>query len=492
MGNSKTVDPKKTVYIIDIIAVVLMVGFGRVVPPFGPVTEVGVYIIGIFLGVILLTVATNQMFFASVAAMAAMIICGYTTANDAIVSWLGSSTVATFIFVSAFCIGLKETGAMAIIAKKLLMLKALRGRPKLLIFIFFVTTYIVSMFLKFAPALVLMFGLFESIRDICGYEKKSPFCKFMLLGIFMGCGGNYALPFLGIQMTTISMADSVMSEYGIVFSNLTYFITNVIVFIVWLLVYTLLMGRVFKCDLKPLRELDVTQVASLRDIRDHFDKRQIILLCAFIFCVVDLILTSVFPKAPGINVLTSIGATWIWLLVIAILSIFKVADQPVIVPQKVLESTMWNVVCMIGAFSMLGAAMSSEDLGIRTWIVNLISPLFGQMSLPILIVLVVVVVTFATNFVNGLPLTLACNAAVLPFVCQMQVGSGVSASVMATLFGICANMAYLTAAGSVYSSLIISREEIAAKWLWSKGLTVLVGFMAVVAVVGIILSYVLP
>ncbi|MCI9150408.1 MAG: FAD-dependent oxidoreductase [Lachnospiraceae bacterium] len=349
-----------------------------------------------------------------------------------------------------------------------------------------------SLILKFAPALILMFSLLESIRDVCGYEKNDSFMKFMMLGIYMACMGNYALPFMGIQLTTIGMANSVMGEYQLAFSNLTYFLTTVILLALWLLVYTVMLGKVFKVNLKPLRDLDVAKVESLKEISDHFNKRQIILIIAFFFCVADLVVTSVWPHLPGIGALTSLGAIWIWLVVIAVLSIFKVDDEPILVPQAILKDTMWVVVTMIGAFSMLGSAMAAEEYGIRTWIVQLISPIFGNMSLPVMIILVVVVITFATNFLNGLPLTLACVASVLPFVCQMQVERGVSATVMVTLFGICANLAYLTATGSVYSSLIISREEIDAKWLWTKGLIVLAGFMVVASVVGIILSYILP
>lgn len=483
---------KTAIYIIDLIAVLIIFGFGMVVAPFGPVTDIGVSILGIFIGVILLTVLTNQMFFAAILAMAAMIICGYTTGNDAIVSWLGSSTVATFIFVSAFCIGLKETGAMSIVAKKMMTMKAIKGRPLLLIYVLLLTTFVISMFLKFAPALILMFSLLESIRDVCGYEKNDSFMKFMMLGIYMACMGNYALPFMGIQLTTIGMANSVMGEYQLAFSNLSYFLTTVILLALWLLVYTVMLGKVFKVNLKPLRDLDVAKVESLKEISDHFNKRQIILIIAFFFCVADLVVTSVWPHLPGIGALTSLGAIWIWLVVIAVLSIFKVDDEPILVPQAILKDTMWVVVTMIGAFSMLGSAMAAEEYGIRTWIVQLISPIFGNMSLPVMIILVVVVITFATNFLNGLLLTLACVASVLPFVCQMQVERGVSATVMVTLFGICANLAYLTATGSVYSSLIISREEIDAKWLWTKGLIVLAGFMVVASVVGIILSYILP
>ena len=66
---------KKYVYVIDIIAMFFMFVFGKIVPPFGPVTDVGVGMIGVFIGLVLLTVCTKNMFFATLMSMIAMIYC---------------------------------------------------------------------------------------------------------------------------------------------------------------------------------------------------------------------------------------------------------------------------------------------------------------------------------------------------------------------------------------------------------------------------------
>ena len=79
----------------------------------------------------------------------------------------------------------------------------------------------------------------------------------------------------------------------------------------------------------------------------------------------------------------------------------------------------------------------------------------------------------------------------MPFVCQMAVDTGINASVMGTLINVCANLAFLTYSGSVFASLILSREEITQKFIWTKGLATMIIFMVVASVTGIALSYVL-
>ena len=105
--------------------------------------------------------------------------------------------------------------------------------------------------------------------------------------------------------------------------------------------------------------------------------------------------------------------------------------------------------------------------------------------------MVVIVVTLATNIVNGLPCTLATVAIVMPFVAQLAIDTGINPGVMGTLINCCANMAYLTYSGSVFASLILGREEINQKFIWSKGIITLAVFMVVTIVAGIGLSYIL-
>ena len=135
--------------------------------------------------------------------------------------------------------------------------------------------------------------------------------------------------------------------------------------------------------------------------------------------------------------------------------------------------------------------MTNEEIGIRAWLIDIIGPLFSSAGLPVLVIMVVVIVTLATNVVNGLPCVLATTAIVMPFVCQMALGSGINPSVMGTLINVCANLAFLTYSGSVFASLILSREEITQKFMWTRGLVTMAVFMVVAAILGILLSYAL-
>ena len=177
--------------------------FGRILGPFSVVTQVGSNALGVFIGVILLTVFTSQSTLAAILGIIAMVYSGVLSSSAAVSSWMGGSTVPQLIFVSALCVALKEAGVIDVLVRKLLSIKALRGRPVALLFSLFFSSFIVSMFIGFIPTALLYFGIYESIRDVCGYDKQDRFCKFMLLGIYLGCMGNFCFPFKGIAPLSI-------------------------------------------------------------------------------------------------------------------------------------------------------------------------------------------------------------------------------------------------------------------------------------------------
>ena len=489
----KTASKKSTFWIINLIGLFLMFVFPKIVKPFGPVTEVGVAVIGVFLGVIFMSLFSDQMFYVSLLGMSALVYHGYLTAAGAAAAFLGSTTVTQLIFVTALCAALRATGAMNVLAKKLLTAKALKGKPLLFTTVFLLTGYLISMIVTFVPTCILMYAVLDSICDVAGYDKDDNFRKHMLLGLYISCMGAYAVPFMGIQMTSIAMQRTVLDGFGLVFSEGTYFLTNLIVFLVFLALYAFLMKVVFRCNFEPLRTMDVTKSEKLSSTPDHISKEGWIYLGAFLFCIVYNLLCSVVPKSsPIYKTVFGFGSPWIWILGVAILTVIRVDGKRLMSGNEMMKNgVMWNLVCLVGMFSILGSAMTNEEIGIRAWLIEIIGPLFSNASLPIMVIMVVVIVTVATNVVNGLPCVLATTAIVMPFVCQLALDTGINASVMGTLINVCANLAFLTYSGSVFASLILSREEITQKFMWTKGLATMVIFMAVASVLGIGLSYVL-
>lgn len=485
---------KRREWPVILIAFLFMFFFGRIIGPFSVVTQVGSNILGVFIGVILLTVFTTQSTLASILGIIAIVYSGFLDSTTAVSSWMGGSTVPQLIFVSALCVALKDAGVINVLVRKLLGIKLLRGRPVALLFVLFFSSFIVSMFIGFIPTALLFFGIYESIRDVCSYDKHDRFCKFTLLGIYLGCMGNFCFPFKGIALTIYTLINTSMQGFGLNINMFTYISFCVLVNFIWLAVLSILIPTVFKCDVAPLKDLDIENVGALRAIPQKFDKRQMVILAIFCLSFLYIIVIPLLPQGfPGSAVLSPIGTTLIFLLALALLGLIQVDGKPLANPMKLLsDGTLWNVVCIVGCFTFLGNAMASADVGIRDWIIMLLKPVFGNIPLPVLLLLVVVIITPITNICNGTPLTLLGNAAIMPFVCQMQLDTGISASVTAATLSLCANMAFLTYAGTIYAALLLDREEIDNRWIWTDAIKVMPVYIAVVYVLALTCSYILP
>lgn len=64
-------------YVWMVISVLFMFLFGKVVRPFAGINAMGINILGIFFGVLIATIATNEIFWPAVLGLFAMVLCGF-------------------------------------------------------------------------------------------------------------------------------------------------------------------------------------------------------------------------------------------------------------------------------------------------------------------------------------------------------------------------------------------------------------------------------
>jgi di/tricarboxylate transporter len=479
--------------VITIVSVLFMLCFGYVVPPFATVSALGVKMLGVFIGLLLMTIFTKELIAASLLAMVFIVFHGFYSASDLLVTWLGSITAAQCIFLFAFCGALRETGVMDVIAKKLLTMKIMQGRPVIFMLMIFLTTYIISIFLGGAPAIILMFSMYESIRDVAGIDKHDNLNKFSLLGIYVGAMGSFVLPFVGVQLLTIGMLDSVMVEFGQHFSGGVWVVTQVVVFVLFLIIYTLSLKPIFRCDLSVFTNVDMKKVEKLAQTPDKFTRRMKVMLWTFVVCVLYATVISLLPKTvPGYATITSFSTIWFWILAMVVLHLIHVEGKPYLDLNVTLKNNvMWTLVALLGAFTIIGKVFTSQDLGISSWLASLIQPFFSSMGIWGLVILITLVTTILTQFVNGLVLTLALTPVIMPIACSLASTNGINPSVIGTLISTCANIAFLTYAGSTNAVFILGRDDMTQKFVWTKGVVALILFMVMQVFVAVGLSYAL-
>ena len=149
----------------------------------------------------------------------------------------------------------------------------------------------------------------------------------------------------------------------------------------------------------------------MRNTPDHFNRDQIISLAMIIIPVIYILIGTVYPKeAPGRYFFTFMGNSWIWVLMCAIGALIRRKDskQSIVPINKCLsEASIWTMISLVGALVMLGKVTSDANLGIRQWLVEVLSPLFGGANIWVLMAIVILFSTLVTQVANGLVLTMA-------------------------------------------------------------------------------------
>lgn len=481
-------------YVWAAIGLVFMFLFGRVVPEFAGITAAGVSVIGIFIGVLVIILATGETFWPSIIGLFALVMCDYLKASEVLSTWFGNVTIQQIIWVMALTGAVTESGAVNVLARKVLKIKGLQGHPIRFISVLFITMLIGSALVSSPTTMLLLFyPILDSVCEMCNIDKNSDLKRELLLGLYIAAMGAYILPFKGIHLSSIAIISGIMEASGLAFNNGIYLAIATLVVLLFVVLYIVFMKFVWKTDLTPLKNFDAEKMNFSKE-ELTMNGRQKTLLGFMIFGIVFLLISIVLPKGSALFVLyNKIGSTWIWIILFAILCLMRTKEgKPYINGVKLLQSkTMWGIVAVAGCFTILGTAIASDDLGIKNAIATALSPILGNATWPIMVILCVAVSTIFTNFTNGMPVSFTINAVCIPIACAMEIAGNGNATVLAVATILSAMCAFLTYGAIAYASLLLGREEMTTKFMWTKGVVTMFMYIVVASLVCIVAGYIL-
>lgn len=495
MSETTSAPDKNTRYYIwTAISLFFIFGFGRIVPEFAGITPAGIHILGIFFGVLIATITTGETLWPGLMGMFAMIICDFTTPRDMLQTWFGNTTIQQIIWVMALTGAVTESGAMDVLARKTLKIKALKGHPMRLIVALFLAVFVCSALVSSPTTMILLwYPILDVICEICGIEKNCDLKRELLLGIYISIMGAYILPFKGIHLSSIAIISGIMEANGLPFDNGIYLLTSAFIVLALVVVYIVFIRYVWKADLAPLRNFDV-QKMNLTEVNLRMTGRQKILFGTLIFGILFLLTGMVLPKgSAALGFYNKIGSTWIWIFLFAALCIIREPDgTPFINGTKLLQNkTMWGVVVIAGCLTTCGTAIASDDYGIKDAISRILSPVLGNASWPLMVILCVAIATLFTNFTNGLPVSFTANAICIPIACTLQMRGSGNATVLGTAIIMSSMCAFLTNGATAYAPLMLGREEMTTRFIFTKGVIVNAAYIVLASLICIVMGLLL-
>lgn len=494
MTETKTAKKIDVKYIVGcIVGLVFMFFFANIVPEWGGISALGVAMIGTFIGLLVLITVTGQLIWPSLVAYIAVIYHGYMTAAVATSNLMGTTVIIQMVAVCVICSAMREAGTGEVIAKKLLTTKAIQGKPVLFSIAFLLTFLFADILLNSFGGIIFSFAVFDSIIDSLGYERDDKYVQCMTLGLYLdGMIGCAILPFSGMQLGITNAFNAAMKNFGLSFDPGIYIISVLPVGILFIVLYVLAMKYIFKCDMSKIKDLDASKLSSLDNVSNKFNGIQITYLVAFLFGIAYSFALLLIPKTvPWYAKFASITQAAWFVLVIVILSIIKINGKPILDANKHFkEGANWGFIFTVGIFSLLGGALSSNDLGIKAWLTSLMGPVFSNMPWPVFVLMIVLVCTIVTNFFSNMATGVIVASLTAPFVAVFAT-QGINVSVVGAAIAYSSMFAFMTYAAAGPAPLLLGRKGITNKFIWSKGLLGTAIYVIVATVVFSIMGIIL-
>lgn len=470
---SKGVSP--LYWIHSAISLIIMLGFGQL-PPFAPLTPLGMNLIGIFLGVLYGWIFI-EIVWPSLAGLLALMLIGGMKPVQLLNKSFGDPIVQMMFFIFVFCATINHYGLSKFISLWFITRKFVQGRPWLFTFIFMASILVLGGLTSASPAVIIGWSILYGICGACGYQKGEGYPTMMVFAIvFAAQMGMSLIPFKQAALTVLGAYQS-MSGYSMDYGK--YMLLAVLICAVCSLAFIFIGKYIFKPDMSKLLALETDKLDTEGSLKLNGVQK---LVLVFLFLLVILLLAPNFlPKDFFVTrFLRSIGNTGIVILLVAVMAAIRIKGKPLLNFKVMVDSGVtWGIVLLLAIVQPLTWAMVQKESGITQFLMDAMQPVFAvstPATFALLIGLVAVVLTQVMN--NG-----AIGVALMPLVLSYCQASNASPDMALLMVVMSIHMAFLTPAASASAALLHGNEWSNAMAIWkSAPLVIIVSWLVTAAI----------
>ena len=441
-----------------IVGILIMLA-GFAIAPFGPVTEVGVKCLFIFIGMVYLWSTVNPLW-PSMLGMVMLGLSGYAGEGAAgfkavLASAIGNDTVILLMLTTVLFGALDVLGVTKHIAKWCLTRKIIDGRPYLFLTAVYVTSYIISVIVSPPTAVLIIWPVALHMMNVFGVTKEDRIWHHYFVGLFcIMCIAQPVLPFKGAQLLILN---NIQKLAGSDVNWGSYMLFNIIIAAIMTTGYLLVLKFVIKPDISKLQHVTSEQVAEALPL-PSMDRAQKMLMVSLPAFIILMLAPSFLGKyLPFLNIFNVIGSTGLAMVFLVFFMIVKVDNKPVINYNFISSKAFnWGTIFMVAAAVYGANTLSAESTGVKVLIVELLTPILGGCSEMVFITLMFTVALALTSIANNAGIGLVLLPVAAAFTEQMgipflPVGMGVGMMVFCSM---------LTPAASPHAAMAFGRKDL--------------------------------
>lgn len=445
-------------YIHTLVCLLIMFFFGQL-PPYPPLTPLGMNLVGIFLGV-LYGWLFIEIIWPSLAGLLALMLIGGMAPGMVFNKSFGDPIVQMMFFIFIFCATINYYGLSKFISLWFITRKCVAGRPWRFTFTFLSSIFILGGLTSASPAAIIGWSILYGICEVCGYKKGEGYPTMMVFGIvFAAQVGMALIPFKQAALTVFSAYETMS---GVHIDYAKYMLIAILICIVCCALFILMGKYIFRPDMSKLKNLEVSSLGNDGDLA--LNRVQKTILC-FLFLLVALLLAPNFlPKDFFLcRFLRSIGNTGIVMLLVTVMACIKIDGAPLLKFKAMVDSGVtWSIVLLLAFVQPLSGAMSASNSGITAFLMQIMDPLFGGGS-PMFFALVIgAAATILTQVMNNG----AVGVAFMPIIYSYCQATGVQPALPLIMVVMGVHLAFLTPAASASAALLHGNEWADTKTIW--------------------------
>lgn len=459
------------------LAASLAAGFAvRLLPAPAPLTQEGLAVLGIFLTSLMMwiTISIDWPSLITVFLLGFLPHFGF---GNTLKGTFGNTTVAFLLFTFMLVYPLSQTHfvrrcTVTFITNAI----ARRGPWSFVTFLFFAVTFM-GLFISPSVLFVAFMPFLEDIFQVLELKKGSPSANMIMLGTAFCISLSSGMTAIGHVWPTMAMGYYTAAT-GRDVNQFQYMAMGIPTGV--LLVILLLL--VFKFLYRPadIQSIDPQKAMGLRGTVPRADSREKIILATMALTVLLWVGPSLIKGwNPGLYKMISSWTTAMPpLLGCIILFIARHEGKPIMNFKEVMtKGVLWASIVMTGAATMLGSALTHNEMGIKAWLSGMLAPVASGLPVLGLILFFFAWCVLETNFSSNIVTTTVVSAVALS-VCQALPVGVISVGAVVCLIGFGAGICNMTPAGQS----TINTVAIGSGWTTARDMFIWGGIFALLAI----------
>ena len=439
-------------------------GFMLVFPmlsPIEPITEVGMAVLGVFIGMVYLWSTLDSIWPSLMGLMLVALagyvpeLQGYAAVKKLFMESFGTDTVIVLILGMVLFSALEFVGCTKYMARFFMSRKVLEGRPYVFLFIFFLCSYVIGGFTNPMASMLILWPIAIEVCQNFGYKKGDKIFYTMICGVYLASTlGQPMFPFKGASLVIVSAFEKVSGlsvNYG------SYIAYNVIMSLMLLAAFLLIVKVLIRPDVSGFKKITVAELT--KDPLPKMNVQQLGFFLIVVVYIVALLLPNFLPKTiPVIAFLNNINVIGVSAFCIVIMMIIPYKGKPMLDFKAVArKSFSWDIFFLVAAALYVCNAMTAESTGIKPFLIQTLQPLLGGKPELVFVFLLLAFALITTNFANNAGMAVVLIPVVLAFADQYP---GVDPVVICMSICMMVFVALLTPAASPYCGMLHARKDL--------------------------------